>query len=241
MRYGTLVLRTWHQHAFLVAFGACGALLGAAGCKGSEHVVLAPIWRSTDNPSGGSSGAAAGGSGPADGGNSQPIDAGDRDADDGPPEVDSGLDPTVEFDWEETLPGLGKCGPGQYVGAFSCTLEIRPAGPPLVGQMILTVTASSESESKLIVTGRLADPTGLFYGADVAGTLDCSTNELKASTPDVVIDPMGMEPSIFEPAGFLADVSGTYDPQTLDILGSLEIVNDAQEVWTGSFQIGSAL
>jgi len=238
MRYGRYVLRTWLQRAFLVAFGACGAWLGASGCKGSEHVVLAPILRSTDNPSAGSAGGGTGGSSPTDGGNSQPMDAGDRDADASPPEIDSGLDPNVIFDWEETLPGLGKCGPGQYVGAFSCTLESRPTGPPLVGQMTLTAAAPTDSETKLLVTGRLADPTGLFFGADVVGTLDCAMNKLEAHTQEIA-DPM--EPDLFEPAGFMATVTGDYYPPSLEIDGRLEIINDAQEVWMCSFLVAPAL
>jgi hypothetical protein len=228
MRYGKRVLRTWLQHAFLVAFGACGACLGAWGCKGSEHVVLAPILQTPDNPSAGSTGGGAGGSSPPDGGNSQPVDAGGPDADASPPVIDSGLDPNVVFEWVETPPGTGSCGENQYAGAWSCTVEGRP---PFVGQIILSVAPSGEGESSLLVTGWLADPTGLFFGADVMGSLDCAANTLEAVT-------LEMEPSLF---GFDATIRGDYDPQTLEIVGELEIINDAQEVCIGSFQVGATL
>jgi len=238
MRYGKRVLRTWLQHGILVAFGACGVCLGAWGCKGSEHVVLASIVRSPGNPSGGSTGGGAGGSSPTDGGNSQPVDAAEPDPDAGLPQIDSGLNPDVSFDWIETLPGTGTCGPNQYTGAFSCSIEGRPAAPPVVGQIILTVTESLEDESVLLVTGRLADPTGLFFGADVAGTLNCSENKLAVETFEADPPP---PPDLFDPTGFDAMLEGDYDPRTLEIVGPVTIINDAQEVCTGSFQVSETL
>jgi hypothetical protein len=238
MRYGRHVLRTWLQRAFFVALGACGPLLGASGCNGSEHVVLAPLLQGPANPSGGSGGGGAGGSSPPVGGNSQPIDAGDRDAQTSPPEIDSGLNPDVKFDWIETLPGTGTCGPNQYAGAFSCTIEGRPAAPPVVGQIILMVEQSPFSEILLVVTGRLADPTGLFFGADVAGTLDCKENTFDAKTFEADPPPA---PGFFDPTGFDAELKGDYDPGTLEIDGVVTIINDAQEVCTGEFKVGETL
>lgn len=236
MRYGNPAMHWWRQHAFWVAFGVCCAWVGATGCKGSEHVVLAPIVRDVDNLSGGSGGGGAGGSSPMDGGNSHPGEAGAPDADASDAEIDSGLDPNVTFDWIQTLPGQGMCGPGTFAGSFSCSNEGRPA-PPIVGQLTIVVEPSGETESTLLVSGKLTDAFGFdVFSGTIAGTLDCTQNELDAITTDGKVNDLLM-------STFDTTMKGNYDPETLEIIGEIVITShsDPPDVCRGAFQVGSSL
>lgn len=241
MRYGKPVLPQWLQRAFLVFVGACGLCVGASGCKGSEHVVLAPILQQAGNPSGDSGGGGTGGSSPLDGGNSQPIDASDPEPDAGDPQIDSGLDPTVTFDWVETLPGPGGCGANTFVGSFSCTSEIRLA--PFVGQMTIEVSDMALGEELLVVTGSFVDAFGfpMFFSADISGSLNCTTNQLLATTSDG-------QYSFGVNATFDTTISATYDPQALEMVGELTLfityhyaMTTEMEECRGSFQVGAPL
>lgn len=171
-----------------------------------------------------------------DGGNSQPVDAGAPDADAADPEIDSGLDPDVKFDWTETLPGQGKCGPGTYVGSFSCSNDGRPA-PPIVGQLTIVVEDSGENETTLLVSGKLTDALAfdLFTGT-IVGSLDCTQNKLEAFTIDGMVNDLLM--SMFD-----TTFVGTYDPETLEILGEIVISSrsDPPDVCHGAFQVGASL
>jgi hypothetical protein len=242
MRYGKAVLLQWLQRAFLVFVGACGLWVGASGCKGSEHVVLAPILQQAGNPSGGSGGGGAGGSSPVDGGNSQSMDASDPEPDAGNPPIDSGLNPNVTFDWTETLPGPGECGPNMFVGSFSCTSPSRLT--PFVGQMTVIVSDMRIGESLLVVSGKLADAAGfeLFFSANIAGSLNCGDNLLTANTTDGRAAYFGVE------ATFQTEIEGEYDRQTLEMVGQITLVityDDPMmtevETCRGSFQVGAPL
>lgn len=165
------------------------------------------------------------------------MDAAVPDADAAEPEIDSGLDPDVVFEWTQTLPGGdGTCTANVYVGSFSCTLEDRQVAP-LVGQITLEVAASGEGESTLLVTGKLVDPTGtgVLFSADINGQLDCTAKELDAGAVSEVA--MGF----FGDTMFTASLNGVYDGAALEILGEIVIVNQAEEVCRGSFQVGASL
>jgi hypothetical protein len=243
MRYGKHVLRQWLQRAFLVSVGACGPWVGATGCQGSEHVVLAPILAAPINPSGGSSGGGAGGSGPMDGGNSQELDAADPEPEASVPEIDSGLDPTVRFDWTETLPGPGTCGPNTFVGIFSCTSGSRLV--PFVSQITIEVSDALMGESLLGVTGNLGEPptpTLTSFGADIEGSLDCTKNSLDAWTTGGRATFLGFD------ARFDSKIIGAYDPQTLEMIGEITLYitflapeGVEPETCRGSFQVGAPL
>lgn len=175
-----------------------------------------------------------------DGGNSQELDAADPEPEASVPEIDSGLDPTVTFQWTETLPGPGTCGPNTFVGSFSCTSESRLT--PFVGQMTLVV--SSVGESMLVVTGKLADAAGfeLFFSASIQGTLECGMNMLTAWTTDGRAAYFGVE------ATFETDILGVYDPKSLEIVGELtliitydDVMMTEAETCRGSFQVGAPL
>jgi hypothetical protein len=241
MRYGKPVLPQWLQRAFLVFVGACGLWVGASGCKGSEHVVLAPILQQAGNPSGGSGGGGTGGSSPTDGGNSQPLDASDPEPDAEDPPIDSGLDPNVTFDWVETLPGPGVCGANTFVGSFSCTSEIRLV--PLVGQITIEVSETALGEESLVVTGELVDAFGnpTFFGADIGGSLNCTTNQLVATTTGGYYT-LGVD------ATFDTTISATYDPLALEMIGEITLfftyhyaMTTEMEECRGSFQVGAPL
>src|SRR5688500_6402489 len=109
------------------------ALLLVAACAGTEHAVFIPPDPPSVTPPVPMDASPA----PPDTGIAPGREDAGTDEDAGPiPGLD--LDPTVTFEWNETLPGQVTCREGSYVGSFTCSMPADPgasASPtPLSGQ-----------------------------------------------------------------------------------------------------------
>lgn len=224
----------------LLALSALASIGGSLlGCQGSERVIFEPVLGAGQQPeSGGTGGRPDSGSEPvtdagddAGGGDSAvPFDAGE-------PSADAGLDPSVRFDWTETLPGQGTCSPAHYVGSFACTVE-QPTGPaPLGGQIRLDLAGSAEGQLS-IENGVLSDLSGLLFSSTLEGSLDCVAQRFDALTRDGIAFPIGGVLLPFRT--FEAHLDGTFDEQTLEVRGDIVMTNDAGQVCIGTFQAGVA-
>lgn len=219
--------------ALFTCLGACSASLGAYGCKGSEHVVLAPIAETVRPPEGGA-GAGGSGGGPPDSGRPPEPPPPDAAATDGSSTEDPELDPDIVFEWTETLPGQGGCGANTFVGSFNCAFE-EPLLAPIVGQLFFELT--DEREGQLTLDGRLTDitGTGVAFAAKLVGALDCPLDLQAVGEGGMLFAPFSM-PGVT----FTAMLRGTYDAQTLEIAGDIVITNNVNElVCTGPFSVGA--
>jgi hypothetical protein len=224
--------------AILACLGACGSFLGAFGCKGSEHVVLAPILKPPAQLSGGTDDSGSGGSAGHDSGPAEPIDA-EAMRDTAVPVIDSGIDPDlnpdITFDWIETPPGRGMCGlETTFAGSFSCTLEDNPLAP-LAGQVSFYLVAKGEGLFDVI--GHLADPLGIglpYFYIGVTGMLVCAN--------EYTFDASGAGGVAFgpPPLGFSATLKGLYDPGAAEIVGDVFLTFDANQLCTGTFSVGAS-
>jgi hypothetical protein len=225
--------------AILACLGVCGSFVGAFGCKGSEHVVLAPILISPAQPSGGTEASGSGGSSGHDSGSpDSPPDAVVPEFDSGL-EIDPELNPDVTFEWPETPTGQGKCGPGTFAGSFSCTFPDYPL-TPYAGQVSFTLTAVPDAQEALFVLiGELADPLGvglsLFYTV-LTGTLDCGNNQLLAGGREGIAFAQPQMPS----GPFSSSLSGTYFRDQAEIKGDVFLTFGQNQVCSGVFLVGAS-
>ncbi len=224
---GPIRARGWALRAGLL-------LLAAGACSGTEHAVFdlgVPI--SSVNPP--QTHADAGTEPP-------PPDAGpppeepspDEDAGVGP---DPGLDPTVVFDWQESLPGQGTCKAGLYVGSFTCTVQVdggTDSQPIYFGAVSFTLDGSPEEQLLSITDGKLSGP---LFGGDLSGQLDCLTKHFTGKTVNgmAIIGQAAQSPPGLFPS-FDADLDGSFDDQALVIEGTIKMVNDAGQTCEGRFR-----
>jgi hypothetical protein len=146
---------------------------------------------------------------------------------------DAGLDPDVKFEWVETLPGQGMCGPGHYAGSFTCTITsdmpLRD-GSQLAGPITFDLVSGATESALTIAEGRLSDPLGFAFSAELEGILDCVERKLHAGTVGhLETDPL--LPSMFE-----AELEGDFDDQSLVISGDFEMRNADGDVCPGVFE-----
>jgi hypothetical protein len=198
------------------------AALVTTACSGSENLVFEPFVL----PVAGSDVPTA----PVDAGDDsppvEPKDAGGRDA--GPPAVqgsDPWLDPSVTFNWVQTLPGRGTCKEGVYVGSFQCTLDGLPP-LPIAGQIVFTLDGSTEDQLLSITEGKFADLTGALFQAKLAGSLDCLRRSFSAMT---------QEGTDFLSLPFDADLWASFDDQELVFTGEFHMTNAQGDTCTGSW------
>ena len=78
----------------------------------------------------------------------------------------------------------GKCRPGTYQGQFTCDVATLLGKLTFSGPVSFTLAASPSGEFLEISNGTLQANAngGIPIMADLSGKLDCSTNELHAST-----------------------------------------------------------
>jgi hypothetical protein len=146
----------------------------------------------------------------------------------GIPIVDPGLDPNATFDWTETLPGKGTCKAGRYVGGFECTMPGVTGLPVSIsGEIAFNLTGSPEEQSLTVEDGTLS---GLFFGAELSGNLDCQQDAFTGLSDGGMLDVGG-------PGTFTAWLAGAYDDQSLGIEGSFSIVNDQNQTCVGTFGV----
>lgn len=159
-------------------------------------------------------------------------DGGGAPPDPGPDQVDAGrdltLDPDAVFDWEQTLPGGGECGPARYFGSYECEIALEPESLTIEGVINLPLIAGTSETGLLVSSGSIsvADPlntdpnTTVFWRTGLAGDLDCATGTLGAvSTPDQQL--LGLSPVFGGPFDIRLD--GMLDPDTLELSGDIEI------------------
>jgi len=158
---------------------------------------------------------------------------------DGSVEPNPNLDPTVVFEWTETLPAQGMCGPAIFSGSFSCSLTDNPLSTS-AGQVFFTLTEGPEGT--LLLTGHLSDPLDLDFVTDfhidLFGSLDCIENGLIAVGQNgKASGPFGL---MFE---FSAVLNGTFDPETREVLGEVTLTfeTDPKQICEGSFSVGASL
>lgn len=199
-------------------------LLISSGCSGTRGTLFEPSESALAVPTTGDG--AGGGPGTGDAGR---------------PRADEALDPHASFDWTQTLPGQGTCKPGTYSGTFGCTLVpdanivTRFLAPS--GSVSLTLGPPNENQQLPVAHGEL---TGLYL-ASLQGALDCSSNEVQATSVDgraIQLPGLmggGADGFVTFPT-FSATLQGKLDRATLVIDGSFEMISDTGLSCTGTFR-----
>jgi len=204
--------------ALLVALGC------SAACDGTEQVIFAHV---SSDP-----GAA---SAAPEGGRPAPRTIPERD---GGLTAQPALDPSVTFEWAETLPGQGTCKTGVYTGVFSCGLKngnLLTSFLSAQGTVTLRLGASTE-RSQLPVEGELGGP---LFGGTVLGTLDCSSDTLSATIGDgraIELDGlMGQLDPFVSFSTFTATLEGMLDRAALVIAGDFVMTSNDGQRCAGRF------
>lgn len=216
-------LRSWSVRAAwilaAVVLAGCGATGSGTAAPGGGG---APVTYGSAGGSGpGGSGGAALPTGTAGAGGA-PDQAGGATGGSGPvsvSNVDASVpyDPSVQFDWPETMAQAGSCEPGTYTGQFTCELSFIPGLPPtqVTGPVTFTLQPSANGEFLEIKNGRLdATANGtIAFGCDLVGKLDCATRTFTASAQNGTYGtaPFG--------GTFFGDMSGVLDGVTHTLSG----------------------
>jgi hypothetical protein len=217
------------------AFAAALVALVVGGCAGTEQPIFESVIATVDPPAAGPPVVPADSGAPGPMLPMPPVHHPPDDEDAGP-KPDPGLDPTAEFPWTQTLPGVGTgtCRSGRYAGAFDCIMIGELTGWPLsiTGEIAFTLTGSAEQQILKVEEGSLA---GLFFSAEtISGQLDCTQDEFDAYSNDgVVVNP------IF-PDTFSSFLTGTSDDQSLSIEGPFTMLNEEGEQCEGTFSVSIA-
>ena len=230
-----------------------GFAVGAIACDGSSHSIFSslpqPDLGSSDGASAtpmvrGSGGARAGG----DGGSADFAQA----LDGGLPVLEESLDPSVRFEWKQTLPGQGTCKQGVYAGSFNCAIEFLFPPVTLVGTIVFTLTGSAEQQRLEIAEGAVSDsPQTTFipgwtgkFSAGMIGELDCLSQRFTAETTAgtaVVYTAVpavdGTTPEISRT--FETTLNGNFDDQALTIDGDWSMTNNVGESCVGDFRVNA--
>jgi hypothetical protein len=203
-------------------------VLGCAGaCAGTEQAIFTHV-----SPEPGAASSAPEGGRPA------PHDVPERD---GGLTAQPTLDPGVTFEWTETLPGQGTCNTGVYTGVFSCDLKNgNPLTNFLSGQGTVSLRLGLSTErSQLPVEGELGGP---LFGGSVLGSLDCSTDTLRAQVADggaIEVDGlmglMGATDPFVSFSTFTATLEGVLDRAALVIAGDFIMTSNDGQKCTGRF------
>jgi hypothetical protein len=196
----------------------------SAGCSGTEQAIFERV-----SPDPGASGAAPGG------GRGAPHNVPERD---GGLTAQPELDPSVTFDWNETLPGQGTCKTGVYNGVFSCGLKngnLLTSFLSAQGTVTLRLGASTE-RSQLPVEGELGGP---LFGGSLLGSLDCGTDAMSAQIGDgraIELDGlMGATDAFVNFSTFTATLQGTLDRVALVIAGDFVMTSNDGQRCAGRF------
>lgn len=167
------------------AGGASAPPSGAAGYVAGIGGYFASAGGATTADTGGTVGA-AGGADPGAGGEDPGAGGATAGSGGATPDGAGGqqpYDPSVTFDWKETVPTAGSCKPGKYSGTFD-GLYTSPAAAnfpvPVSGAVDLTLEQSQDGEFFRLANGKMK---GLVYGfipfaSDLTGTLDCTSLKL---------------------------------------------------------------
>jgi hypothetical protein len=157
-------------------------------------------------------------------------------------EPNDDLDPSVTFEWKESLPGQGTCKPGKYTGMFTCDYIQMGQTMPLVvvsGPITITLTKSMSGEFLEVSDGQLDGIAQGIIGftSMLTGKLDCNTLEFTASA---VMGTYGFgDPKLFPFGTFEGALTGTLDTATLVLSGDWALTENMGGVcagpWTASF------
>jgi hypothetical protein len=210
------------------ATGGSGTNAGAAG-SGGASVVGSAAGTFGERPQ------TAGSSAPlAAAGTAAALPAFDDDAGIGRPTENAGkhtpADPKITFDWEETQPGTQApdCQAGRYEGTFTCTYAVPGADPSsaveVSGPVAFTLTQSQNGEFLEISQGQIDGYAALLinFTALLAGKLDCSSNELKATASNGIF---GLGDATLLPAGmFAGTLNGSLDPSSTTLTGEWNLM-----------------
>jgi hypothetical protein len=208
------------------------SLATLVACSGSEHQVFQPLVDLSPPDAPPQDGTRAGMGEPPttvpEGGSAAP-DVTDESILAPPVDV---LDPTVRFEWVETLPGQGMCAPGVYAGSFTCLKETFTFPPFVDGKVSFTLEGSAEEQRLTIAEGLVSDIGEVLYTAGLSGAVDCGAKRFAAAT----VDGHSLNPLDPVPAPtFEAALDGTFDDELLLIEGNWDMVNSAGETCTGTF------
>lgn len=161
---------------------------------------------------------------------------------------DPPLDPKIHFDWTETAPHRGPCGPGKFTGIFSCEVS----SPLFVllythveGSLELTFEGSSEAPRLTITMGalRASDNTAReFLNATVVGDLNCGTRVVDAELLRTVTAVLPLERQLFWLLPFQQPsttgwLRGNLDPLGKVINGDLSLMFETQTYCDGTFAV----
>jgi hypothetical protein len=134
-------------------------------------------------------------------------------------------DPNLTFEWEQTRPGAGECQPGRYSGTFSCLYMAAPGFDPIevTGPVDLVLERSQNGEFLEITDGRLEGLAQLVFGftAQLAGRLDCATDELQAEAVNGVYG-FG-DPNVLPFGMFAGALSGTLNRSLVALDGDWDL------------------
>jgi hypothetical protein len=161
------------------------------------------------------------------------------------------LDPNVRFEWAETAPNGGPCGPGKFIGSFSCEIS----APLLVllythveGSVQIGFSGSAEAPQLDITMGELnaRDNTGQeFLKAPITGALNCGTRVVTAELPSTATNVLPLDRQLFwllpdEQPTTTGWLRGNLDPEGRVVNGDLAMTFNAQTYCIGTFAVTAA-
>ena len=160
-------------------------------------------------------------------------------------------DPTVHFDWTETPPKRGPCGPSTFRGTFSCEMSSALAlllYTHVDGTMEVTFSGSSEDRTLNVTQGELRardDTAREFLVGQVAGNLDCTTRvaDTKMLPTTTAMLPLDRQLFWFLPLiqpRTMGWMRGNLDPFGQVINGDLELNFEDQTYCVGTFSLTMA-
>jgi hypothetical protein len=159
-------------------------------------------------------------------------------------------DGKVHFDWTETAPNRGPCGPAMFTGRFSCevtsNLLLVPLYTHVEGSLQFKIGGSSEAQMLSLASGELraTDNTAReFLVAPVEGAgLDCKTRVLDADVPATLTSVLPLDRQLFWgllvfQANTTGWLRGNLDPRGLVINGDISLALDEQNYCIGTFTV----
>lgn len=216
----------WSVFVATVALSGCGASDGTSSVPSGDGNVAPPASTGPAPSATTTATAAPTQTAPPAASSSAPVPEGGAVPLSGPAS-DAGLqvpayDPSVAFEWPETVPNQGECKAGVYVGQFNCQYAdpTNPAQPPIdvAGPVNFTLQESANGEFLEIADGHLDGSAFILlpFTADLTGNLDCSTNAFSAQAVN------GFSPA----TTFTGTLDGTLDRSTQTLSGTWSMLPD---------------
>lgn len=151
---------------------------------------------------------------------------------------DEGLDPKISFAWPQTAPRAdARCEPGLYTGTYHCEAFDTV---PFDGEVNFRFERSADGEFLELADGKLDGQWNDTYdfSSGLKGRLDCSTLSFSADVVDGGWAPIGAFQGVLASGMFTGMLTGTLDPNTMQISGEWQMLSDVIVDCKGPWSVG---